>query len=160
VTEYLTAFHALLVWGMNDKDWATLALRVGVGLPFFVSGMDKLFCPICHGWLVANMKRSNLPCVWFLCWFVAFWEAVAGLMLVLGLFTAAAAFILLVICLVAWITSWRRKLEKAKPAHEFDAFTELGFMFDTLLIWMVLALMFLGPGELSLDYHWFKELMP
>jgi uncharacterized membrane protein YphA (DoxX/SURF4 family) len=158
VTEYLTAFLALLTWGINDPNWATLALRIGVGLPFFVSGMDKLFCPICHGWLVANMTRAKLPCVWFL--WLAFWEAAAGLMLVLGLFTGASAFILFVICVVAFLTSWRRKLEKAKPAHVFDAFTEVGFMFDVLLAWMVLALMFMGPGTLSLDYLWFKELMP
>lgn len=159
--DYLNAFFfGLLPWGLNQTDWASLALRLGVGLPFFVSGMNKLFCPICHGWLVANLNRAKLPCVWFLCWWLAFWEAFAGLLLVLGLFTAAAAFILFIVCVVAFITSWRRKLDAKKPAHLSDAFTELGFMFDTLLTWMVLALMFMGPGALSLDAAWFAKLAP
>lgn len=161
MAEYIDAFlFGLLPWGLNQTDWAALALRLGVGLPFFVSGMNKLFCPICHGWLVSNLTRAKLPCVWFLCWWLAAWEAVAGLLLVLGLFTAAAAFILFIICVVAFITSWRRKLEAKKPAHKADAFTELGFMFDTLLTWMVVALMFMGPGAISLDALWFAKLMP
>lgn len=161
MAEYLHAFFfGLLPWGLDQFDWAALALRVGVGLPFFVSGLNKLLCPVCHGWLVANMTRAKLPCVWFLCWWLAAWEAVAGLMLVLGLFSSAAAFILFVVCLVAFCTSWRRKVEKAKPAHRFDAFTEVGFMFDTLLVWMLLALMLMGPGDLSLDALFFSALAP
>lgn len=150
--EYLHAFFDLLVNGLQRPDLADLAVRLGVGIPFFISGMNKLFCPICHGWLVANLQRSQIPaCGGFTVWFLAFWEAAAGLSLALGFLSAASAFILFVVCVVAFIVSWRRKLEKKNPAHFWDACTEIGFMFDVLLIWLLLAVMFNGPGPYSLD---------
>lgn len=152
--------YGLLPWGLNQADLGALMLRLGVGLPFFISGMNKLFCPICHGWLVSNLTRSHIPCVWFTVWWLAFWEAAAGLLLALGLFTAGAAFILFIVCIVAFIVSWRRKLEAKKPAHFWDACTEIGFMFDTLLTWMLLAVMFYGPGAYSLDALFFGALRP
>lgn len=161
MADYLNAFlFGLLPWGLNQTDLGLLVLRLGVGVPFFISGMNKLFCPICHGWLVNNLTKSGLPCVWFTVWWLAAWEAIAGLLLVLGLFTAAAAFILFIVCVVAFITSWRRKLEAKKPAHFWDACTEIGFMFDTLLTWMVVAIMFMGPGVYSLDWALFAKLAP
>lgn len=150
----------LLPWGLDLPDLAALALRLGVGVPFFISGMNKLFCPTCHGWLRSNLTRSQIPCVGFTVWWLAFWEAFAGFTLTWGLFTGASAFILFIVCIVAFIVSWRRKLDKKKPAHFWDACTEVGFMFDTLLTWMLLAVMFLGPGRYSLDALWFAKLAP
>lgn len=147
----LWGWLGVLTWGLDRHDWGLLVLRLGVGVPFFISGMNKTFCPICHGWLVANLTRAQLPMPQYLCWWLAFWEALAGLTLTLGLFTGASAFILFIVCVVAFITSWRRKLAAKKPAHFWDACTEIGFMFDTLLTWMVLAIMFMGPGAISLD---------
>lgn len=152
--EYLHAFGLLLVNGLQGPDFAALILRLGVGVPFFISGMNKLFCPICHGWLVSNLQRSGIPsCGGFTVWFLAFWEAFAGLTLALGLVTGASAFILFIVCVVAFLVSWRRKLEAKKPAHFWDACTEIGFMFDTLLTWMLVAIMFTGPGAYSLDAY-------
>lgn len=152
--EYLHAFHMLLVNGMNTPDLALLVLRLGVGIPFFISGMNKLFCPICHGWLVSNLKKSSIPsCSGFTVWFLAFWEAFAGLLLAFGFLTAGAAFVLFIVCVVAFLVSWRRKLEAKKPAHFWDACTEIGFMFDTLLVWMLLALMSFSAGAYSVDAY-------
>lgn len=157
----LHAFLGILTWGLNVHDWPELILRLGVGVPFFISGMNKLFCPICHGWLVSNLQRSGIPSLGgCTVWWLAGWEALAGLLLVLGLFTGAAAFILFIVCVVAFIVSWRRKLDKKKPAHFWDACTEVGFMFDVLLIWMLVAIMFIGPGAFSLDAELFGWLRP
>lgn len=159
--EYLSAFwQGLLPWGMNQDDLALLVLRLGVGVPFFISGMNKLFCPICHGWLLSNLTRSKIPCPRFSVWWLAFWEALAGFTLAIGLFSAASAFILFIVCVVAFIVSWRRKLDAKRPAHFWDACTEIGFMFDTLLAWMVLAVMLAGPGAISVDYLLFNGMMP
>ena len=159
--DYLDAFlFGLLPWGINQPDLAALILRLGVGVPFFISGMNKLLCPTCHGWLRANLTRSKIPCVSFSVWWVAGWEAAAGLALALGVFTAAAGFILFIVCVIAFIVSWRRKLEKKNPAHFWDACTEIGFMFDTLLTWMLLAVMTVGPGRYSLDGWLFSKLAP
>lgn len=150
--EYLAAFHMLLVNGINLPDLADLVLRLGVGIPFFISGMNKMCCPICHGWLVSNLQRSGIPsCGGLMVWWLAFWEAFAGLLLALGLLTGASAFILFIVCVVAFLVSWRRKLDKKNPAHFWDACTEIGFMFDVLLVWMLVAIMARGPGRYSLD---------
>lgn len=148
----------LLPWGLNQLDAALLILRLGVGVPFFISGLNKLLCPVCHGWLRSNLTRSGIPCVWFTVWWLAFWEAAAGLSLALGFLTAGSAFVLFVVCVIAFIVSWRRKLEAKQPAHFWDACTEIGFMFDTLLTWMVVAIMLTGPGSYSLDRLFFAAM--
>lgn len=159
--EHWTAFWSgLLVWGLDRTDLALLALRLGVGVPFAISGWNKLTCPICHGWLRSNLDRSGIPCVGFSVWWLAGWEFAAGLTLALGLLTAASAFILFIVCLIAFIVSWRRKLEKKQPAHKMDAATEIGFMFDVLLAWMLIATMLMGPGNYSLDAWLWPNLRP
>lgn len=161
MSAHVSAFLlGLLPWGMNLPDLGALILRLGIGVPFFISGMNKMLCPTCHGWLRSNLTRSGIPCVGFTVWWLAAWEAVAGLTLALGLMSAASAFVLLIICIVAWLVSWKRKLEAKKPAHKWDAATEVLFCFDVLLIWMLLSLMFTGPGAVSLDRILFPSLMP
>lgn len=146
------AFLAILTHGLAVADFGELILRLGVGVPFLISGCNKLFCPTCHRWLRNNLTNSGIACPAVAVWWVAGWEAFAGLLLVLGLFTGAAAFILFLVCAVAFLVSWRRKLDKKNPAHFWDAYTEIGFMFDVLLGWMLLVTMFQGPGKFSLDY--------
>ena len=157
---YVEGLLGLLVWGMDTQDLGLLLLRWGVGIPFFISGMNKMLCPTCHGWLVSNLTRSGIGCPTITVWWLAGWEAVAGLTLTIGLLSAASAFILLVVCIVAFLVSWRRKLQAKKPAHFWDACTEVGFMFDVLLIWMLLGTMSMGPGIYSLDAFFFANLRP
>lgn len=150
----------LATWGAPSADLAALLMRIGVGLPFLISGLNKMLCPICHGWLRSNLTRSGIPCVWFTVWWLAAWEALAGFTLLVGLFTGLSAVVLLIVCVVAWVVSWRRKLEAKKPAHKWDAATEVLFCFDVLLIWLVLGIGMIGPGRWSLDYLFFAKLMP
>lgn len=150
----------ILSWGLNVEDWPQLVARLGVGVPFAISGLNKLFCPTCHGWLRSNLTRSRIPCPSFSVWWVAGWEAMAGITLTLGLMTGASAFVLFIVCVVAFIVSWRRKIEAKKPAHFWDACTEIGFMFDVLLLWLLAVIMFTGPGALSLDAVLFPQLKP
>lgn len=142
----------LMVHGLDWHNVADLIMRLGVGIPFFISGMNKLFCPVCHGYLRSNLARSGIPCVGFSVWWVAFWEALAGFTLAVGFLTGASAFVLLIVCLVATKVSWRRKLAKKNPVHFWDACTEVGFMFDVLLIWLLLGIGFSGTGQFSVDY--------
>lgn len=155
MTEYLTAFVMLLREGLAQPDLASFVLRLNVGVFFAISGFNKLTCPICHGYLKSNLERSMLPsCGGAMVWWVAGWEFLAGVFLALGLFTGAAAFILFVVCMVAFIVSHKRKIEKKNPVHAMDAATEYLCMFDVLLATMLLAIMFNGPGVISLDYLW------
>lgn len=148
---YLEAFLVLLREGMALPDLAALVLRLGAGVFFAISGWNKLTDPICHGYLLSNLRRSAIPCCSFMVWWVAGWEFLAGLTLALGLFTGASAFVLLVICIVAFLVSHKRKIAKKNPVHRMDAITEYLCMFDVLLIWMLLAVMAMGPGAWSLD---------
>lgn len=158
----MDAVLALATWGAPTglDGILQLMLRLGVGIPFFVSGMNKMICPICHGWLRSNLTRSGIPCVGFTVWWLAAWEAIAGLLLILGLLTGFAAVVLLIVCVVAWVVSWKRKLEAKRPAHFFDAITEVLFCFDVLLVWLLFAIGVIGPGPWSLDAHWFAALQP
>lgn len=150
---YLDAFLTLLRDGLAQPDLASFVLRLNVGVFFAISGGNKLLCPICHGYLDSNLKRSGIPsCGGAMVWWVAGWEFLAGVLLALGLFTGAAAFILFLVCVVAFIVSHKRKIEKKNPVHAFDAATEYLCMFDVLLATMLLAIMFNGPGVISLDH--------
>lgn len=149
---YWEAFLMLLREGMQTPDLASLVLRLFVGIPFAISGWNKLTCPICHGYLKSNLARSSIPsCGGLMVYWVAGWEFLAGLALALGLLTGASAFVLLLVCIVAFIVSHKRKIEKKNPVHFMDKLTEYGFMFDVLLIGMLLAIMGIGPGAYSLD---------
>jgi putative oxidoreductase len=148
---YLDAFLTLLREGINLPDAGALVLRLGVGVFFAISGWNKLTCTTCHGYLRSNLTRSGIPCVPFAVWWVAGWEFLAGVALALGLFTGASAFVLFVICVVAFLVSHRRKIAKKNPVHRMDAATEYLCMFDVLLLWMTLAIMAMGPGAYSLD---------
>lgn len=147
----LLGFIALLREGFSLPDVAAFALRFNVGLFFAISGWNKLTDSQCHGMLCRNLERSGIPCVHFTVWWVAGWEFVAGVTLALGLFTAASAFILFIVCVVAFIVSHRRKIARKNPVHRLDAATEYLCMFDVLLTTMLLAVMAMGPGKYSLD---------
>lgn len=124
-------------------QWGMLALRFIVGLVMLVAGWMKLF-----EFGVASFAKAlaaeGVPLPELFAWGVTLLEVVGGSFIIIGLLSRVAALLLTIDMVVAiLLVSW-----------------ELGFLSPTgksgseinlLLIGGLLAILFAGPGSISLD---------
>lgn len=128
-----------------------LVLRVGLGVVLAAHGLQKLF-----GWWggsgVTSFKNSLSDVGYqhadILAYVSAGGEVVAGVLLVLGLFTpiaAAGALAFLINGLLATITA------RPHSSHSFPYFLPDGHEYQITLIAMAVAVILAGPGRYGLD---------
>lgn len=129
---------------LDFQFYAPLLLRLALGAVFLIHGYPKLFGDRSQfaGWLASMGFKPG----WAWALLVAIVEVVAGALLVIGLFTQAAALVLAVELLI--IILWFKRGQKfvggpASPAG--------GWEFDFVLLIMALALLILGPGAWAFD---------
>lgn len=118
-------------------SFGLLWLRVLAGLGMVYHGYGKVFGGDIHG-LIKGVEAMGFPYPMFFAWAAALAEFAGGILLVIGLGTRTAAFLIFVTMTVA-----------AFVTHGSDPFDvkELA-----LAYWaMSGALMFTGPGRISLD---------
>jgi len=123
------------------RDFGLLILRVGLGALFIVFGYPKITGgPEMWeklGGAVAAFGIHTWPIFWG--FMAAFAEFVGGILLVFGLFTRPAAFLLLVTMIVAFTTHFNQ----GDPFPVYSRPLELAVVF--------LGLLLLGPGKHSVD---------
>jgi putative oxidoreductase len=140
-------------------DWiAPLGLRLLLAYEFYSAGTMKAGVDGTPGWF-AN-KAFPPPFDWLsagINWTMVTWtEILAGLALLFGLFTRAAAFALVAVTTIAivsthWPESWSSLTELWKGyAVSDDGFGN--FRIPMLFLAMLLPLVFAGGGKLSLDH--------
>lgn len=144
---------------------APMGLRLLLAYEFFSAGLRKLGAGLgeAPGWFADQsfpFPFGMLPpdTNWLL---VVLGELVAGLALVLGLFTRLFAFVLIVITVVAiaavhWPESWA-SLGQLWEGYSVSRVIDDGefrgnFRIPLLFLAMLLPLLFHGPGKLSLDH--------
>ncbi len=134
----------------TDKraPWGLLLLRVLVGWVFLSEGIQKFLYPAALG--AGRFARIGIPVPAFTGPFVGCVEAVCGVMLIVGLFTAFAAIPLLIDIAVAIVTTKIPMLLK----QGFWAAMHEGRT-DFCMFAGLLAILLLGAGSLSLDEHFF-----
>jgi putative oxidoreductase len=130
---------------MATVDVALLILRIGVGLIFAVHGAQKLFGvwngPGFAGWTAAMERMGYRPAPVF-AGVSSLIELAGGLLLVAGLFTPVAAFALVAQSVVIiGAAHWRSGFFNKDGGYEFPLALATG----------VVAILFAGPGALSLD---------
>lgn len=155
-------------------DWvAPLGLRLLLAYEFYSAGNMKLAAGLCEK---GEFAGSGAPC-WFagkvfpmpfdwlsasMNWSMVTWtEILAGLALMLGLFTRFFAFSLVVVTTVAivsthWPESWSSLGQlwegySVSRVVENDEFRG-NFRIPMLFLAMLLPLLFMGGGKLSLDH--------
>jgi putative oxidoreductase len=127
----------------GGADFGLLVLRVVVGGMFGLYGLQHLF-RLLHGTGVDSFAKFlqtagyHYPTV--MAWVGGGTELVAGALLILGLFTPAAAGALLAVVSNVIVLKW--------PIGFFDP---NGYQFQLVLAAGALALLFTGPGRVSLD---------
>jgi uncharacterized membrane protein YphA (DoxX/SURF4 family) len=141
----------VLFKGIGYTDIALLVNRVAVGAFFMFSGYHKLFNAERHRVLVDELAALRIPALRFNAWWVPIVEFCAGAAVVSGLFAPLAALGLIVIILIADITSGRQRITSYKPIDEADRIADWLYLPETLYAFMLLLVVSAGAGPYSID---------
>ena len=132
------------------KGWATLPLRLGVGIVFLAHGIQKAFGLFGKPTIAGFAKMlSGLgfapPAFW--AYLVAYTELLGGLFLLMGLLVRISSAALFVVMSVAVV--------KVHLAHGFFA-NEGGFEYNFIILCACFSLLISGQGKLGIP--WFRKL--
>jgi putative oxidoreductase len=126
----------------GSADFGLLVLRIVVGGTFVGHGLQHLFGlfhGIGHDGFVALVRTSGYTDPGILAWIAGGTEIVGGALLVLGLFTPLAAAAVLGLLANVIVLKW--KIGFFAPGYELELILAAG----------AFALLFAGPGRVSLD---------
>src|ERR1700751_6304471 len=105
----------LLFVGIGWTDLALTLNRIAVGAFFMLSGYHKLVNAERHRLFVDELKGLGVPALGFNQWWVPLVEFTAGGGVLIGLLAPLAALGLLVVLLVAVVTSGRARIKLYQP---------------------------------------------
>jgi uncharacterized membrane protein YphA (DoxX/SURF4 family) len=138
----------------NGVGWTDIALtlnRMAVGTFFMLSGYHKLFNAQRHRALADELKELGVHAVGFNQWWVPTVEFTAGSAVVVGFLAPLAALGLLIITLVAIVTSGPQRIKVNKPIDEADRIDDWLYLPEILYAFMLLTVVSAGAGPYSLD---------
>ena len=138
----------------NGVGWTDIALtlnRIAVGAFFMLSGFHKLFNSERHRSFVDELKGLGVPALGFNQWWVPSVEFTAGGGVLIGFLAPLAALGLLVVILVAIVTSGRQRIKLYKPIDEADRIDDWLYLPETLYAFMLIMVVSAGPGPYSID---------
>jgi uncharacterized membrane protein YphA (DoxX/SURF4 family) len=141
----------LLFAGIGWTDIAITLDRMAVGLFFMLSGYRKLFNAEHHQSIVDELKALGIPALGFNQWWVPLVEFAGGGAVLIGLLAPLAALGLLIIVLVAIVTSGRQRIKLYKPMDEADRVDDWLYLPETLYAFMLVMVISAGAGPYSLD---------
>lgn len=141
----------IAVHGFDAQDAALAIVRVAIGGFFAISGYNKLFHPDRHRSLLSNLTKNHIPCLALMQWWVPGWEFVGGLMLAVGLMSAFAAGVLMIICLVACACESSAKVAAYQPINTGDVVADYLYLPEVLYTVLLMVTILAGHGKYSLD---------
>ncbi|MGB8740296.1 MAG: DoxX family protein [Xanthobacteraceae bacterium] len=141
----------LLFAGIGWTDLAIALSRIAVGAFFMHSGYHKLFNAERHRTFVDELRTLGVPALGFNQWWVPLVEFSAGGAVLIGLLAPLAALGLLVIIIVAIVTSGRQRIQLYKPIDRGDRIDDWLYLPETLYAFMLIIIVSAGAGPYSLD---------
>jgi uncharacterized membrane protein YphA (DoxX/SURF4 family) len=141
----------LLFAGIGWTDLATTLNRIAVGAFFMLSGYHKLFDAERHQTVVDELKALGIHALGFNQWWVPLVEFSAGAAVLIGLLAPLAALGLLVLILVAVVTSGPQRIKLYKPIDEGDRIDDWLYLPEVLYAFMLIIVVSAGAGPYSVD---------
>ena len=138
----------------NGVGWTDIALtlnRIAVGMFFMLSGYHKLFNPDRHRAMVEELTALHVVAIRINQWWVPSVEFAAGSAVFIGLLTPLASLGLLVIVLVASVTSGRLRIKGYQPIDRADRIDDWLYLPEVLYAFMLITFVAAGAGPYSLD---------
>jgi putative oxidoreductase len=141
-------------WAMGSSaPGATVLVRLLVGVVFLSEGIQKFLFPTTLG--IGRFIKIGIPAPQFLAPFVGVVEIVCGTLLIIGLLTRLAAFILLIDITVAILTTKVPMLAKVGFwATMHEARTDICMWLGSLFLLIV------GAGPWSVDARVLRSKVP
>jgi uncharacterized membrane protein YphA (DoxX/SURF4 family) len=141
----------ILFKGVGWTDIALTLDRVAVGMFFMFSGYHKLFNVQRHRAMVDELTALHVVGVRINQWWVPSVEFAAGSAVFIGFLTPLAALGLLVIVLVASVTSGRVRIKGYQPIDRADRIDNWLYLPEILYAFMLIIFVSAGAGPYSLD---------
>ena len=141
----------ILFRGIGSTDLALTVIRVAVGMFFMFSGYHKLFNPQRHHALVEELTALHVGAIRINQWWVPFVEFAGGAAVFIGFLTPLAALGLLVIVLVASVTSGRTRVSDYQPIDRADRIGDWLYLPEILYAFMLIMFVSAGAGPYSID---------
>jgi uncharacterized membrane protein YphA (DoxX/SURF4 family) len=141
----------ILFAGIGWNDLAITLNRIAVGAFFMLSGYHKLFNAERHRSVVDELKALGIHAVGFNQWWVPLVEFAAGGAVLIGLLAPLAALGLLILILVAVVTSGPQRIKVYKPIDEADRIDDWLYLPEVLYAFMLIMVVSAGAGPYSLD---------
>lgn len=137
--------RVLYAW-LECQEWIVrLAIRLGVGIMFFGSGLGKLGK---ISGLTQFFRSLGIPAPQIMAPFVASTELVCGALIVIGLLTRPAALMLCGVMAVAIVTA---AAPEKKITATWYGLLEFLYLPEVLLLLLLASLVVAGAGRASLD---------
>ncbi len=136
--------------GSSDlEQYATLLVRVSIGLFFAISGANKLFVAGGTKPVYDTLVKAKVPFPRQTAYFVATVEFVCGSLVTVGFLSSPACVALMIDMIVATLTSSLSTLPKGlSPLNWLDDFLYLPeVLYVLFFIWLICS----GPGRFSVD---------
>ncbi len=130
--------------GVRMNKWSSCSpvfLRVALGIIFLWHGWDKVFRTGIEG-VSGFLSSLGFPMATLFAYILSYGEIIAGILLILGLFTYVAAKYAAIVAFVAFVT-----------VHMGNGFSisEGGYEFIMLIFAVSVSIGLTGPGAYSLD---------
>jgi putative oxidoreductase len=140
----------VLTGSSDGESFAILLVRVSLGAFFAISGGYKLFVPSRRRLMYDTLVDTGVPLPQIMTFFVSGVEFVGGLLLIVGVLSSIASFMLLVDMLVAILTTKLSSIPKKLSMLDWlDNFLYLPeVLYVVFFVWLICS----GPGRFSVDH--------
>jgi putative oxidoreductase len=149
--------QSALLGSSELEQYATLLVRVSIGLFFAISGANKLFVAGGTKPVYDTLVKAKIPFPKQTAYFVAGVEFACGSLVALGFLSTPASVALLIDMIVATLTEAISTLPKGlSPLRWLDDFLYLPeVLYVLFFIWLICS----GPGRFSVDYSLAGKLL-
>jgi uncharacterized membrane protein YphA (DoxX/SURF4 family) len=141
----------ILLNGVGGTLLASTAMRVALGSFFLLSGAHKLLNRQRHETFLETLRALGIPFIRVMQWFVPGVEFFGGLGVAIGFLTPLAGLGLLIICLVALVTSSPKIVGSYKPIDFTDRVDDWLYQPELMYALMLLYFIAAGGGPVSVD---------